>query len=151
MNNRNRTMITSGLCGMFAVGGCNGLGEIALNVLDTRKTTVVLTNTSDQFDVEADILYDDQQETISALLREFGQKLVLTIPAGESVTFTRDCNDLQAIMIDDADLLILGGAGPDDDTGVLRDGDDFGCGDTIVFTFTHSDLILDFQIQTAIQ
>jgi hypothetical protein len=151
MNRRNPIIITSGLCGLIALGGCNGLGEIALNVLDTRNTTVVLTNTSDQFDVEADILYDDQQETVSALLREFGQKLVLTIPAGESVTFTRDCDDLQAIMIDDADLLILGGAGPDDDTGVLRDGDDFGCGDTIVFTFTHSDLILDFQVQTAIQ
>ncbi len=150
MNIRNR-IIGPGLCGLIALGGCDGLGDIINNVLDTRKVTVILTNTSDQFDVEAEIFYDDQQDTIESLLREFGKEIVLTIPAGESISFTRDCDDLQAIMIDDADLLVLGGAGPDDDTSVQRDGDDFSCGDTIVFTFTHTDLILDFEILTTIQ
>ena len=66
-------------------------------------------------------------------------------------SFTQSCDDLQAIMIEDADLQIIGGIGPEANTDVLRDGDDFGCGDTIVFTFDHSDLIFDFEIEVDVE
>ncbi|MCH7884473.1 MAG: hypothetical protein IIC01_04415, partial [Planctomycetes bacterium] len=47
---------------------------------------------------------------------------------------------------DDADLLILGDIGPEANSDVLRDGDDFSCGDTIVFTFDHSGILVDFDV-----
>ena len=65
----------------------------------------------------------------------------------DAFTFTRDCDDLQAIMIEDADLQVLGGLiTPDADTDVLRDGSDFGCGDTLTFTFSHPDIALSLNI-----
>ena len=36
-------------------------------------------------------------------------------------------------------------------TDVLRDGDEFGCGDTITFTFDHSDALFDFFITVEIE
>jgi hypothetical protein len=70
---------------------------------------------------------------------------------GKTETFTRDCDQLQAIVIDDTDLMVIGQLGPETDTDVLRDGDDFGCGDTLVFTFDHGPLFVDFAISTSIQ
>jgi hypothetical protein len=42
--------------------------------------------------------------------------------------------------------MVVGEIGPETDTGVLRDGDDFGCGDRITFTFDHSAVIVDFDV-----
>jgi len=55
-----------------------------------------------------------------------------------ATVFSKDCDNLQAIIISDADLEVVG----EEDTGTLRDGDDFGCGDTIIFTFD----LIDFDI-----
>ena len=41
----------------------------------------------------------------------------------QTTTFTRDCDDLQAIIIGDADLQLPLGLGPDASTDVLHDGD----------------------------
>ena len=108
-------------------------------------TTVVLVNNSD-FAVEVKLFYDDDQNILEALLTEIGEEMTLTIGAGEQRTFSRDCDDLQAIIIEDADLLLVGQLGPEVKTDVLRDGNEFGCGDTITFTFEHSDALFDFSI-----
>jgi hypothetical protein len=105
----------------------------------------VLVNSSD-FDVEIVLFYDDDQNITELLLTEFGQEMTLTLGAGEQYPFSRDCDKLQAIIIDDADLLLVGQLGPEVKTDVLRDGNEFGCGDTITFTFDHSDAIFDFSI-----
>ena len=121
--------------------GCDSL----VGLLRPSETTIVLANDSD-FDVEIVLFYDEDQNILELLLTEIGEEMRLTIGAGEQITFSRDCDDLQAIIIDDADLLLVGQLGPEVKTDVLRDGNEFGCGDTITFTFDHSDAIFDFSI-----
>ncbi|UCE59506.1 MAG: hypothetical protein JSU63_18935 [Phycisphaerales bacterium] len=123
--------------GLVFLAGCDIL---ALNMVH-----VSLVNSSD-YDVEVELYISDQQELPEVLLTELGDELQYTISAGQTVSFSRDCDELQAIMIEDADLQVIGGIGPEASTGVLRDGDDFNCGSFITFTFDHSDEILDFDI-----
>jgi len=136
-----RIPVYAGIVGMLMITGCDIL---SLNVV-----RVSLVNNSD-YDVEATLLIHDQQEIPEVLLKEIGEQLEFIVPAGNTVSFWRDCDDLQAIMIEDADLLLIGELGPETDTGVLRDGDDFNCGSQIIFTFTHSDVILDFNVSTSV-
>ena len=129
------------VCLSVNLAGCDSL----VGLLRPRETTIVLANDSD-FDIEVVLFYGADQNILEALLTEIGEEMTLTIGAGEQSTFSRDCDDLQAIIIDDADLLLVGQLGPEVKTDVLRDGNEFGCGDTITFTFDHSDAIFDFSI-----
>ncbi len=138
--------------GMFAaaflalVPGCDSLiGLVAPNT-----TSVRLVNNGD-FAIEVVLYIDDRQEIPRALLTELGTRMAFRIAPGERTTFSRDCDDLQAVVIDDADLQVIGQVGPEADTGVLRDGDDFRCGDTVVFTFDHSLLLVDFDVSVSVQ
>ncbi len=138
--NKSRAVAVLG-CMLIGLAGCDSL----VGVLRSRETTIVLANDSD-FDIDVLLFYGDDQNILEALLTEIGEEMTLTIGTGEQFTFSRDCDDLQAIIIDDADLLVIGQLGPEVKTDVLRDGNEFGCGDTITFTFDHSDAIFDFSI-----
>ena len=103
------------------VGGCD-----ALALLLPSTVTVRLVNNGD-FRVDGDLYYDDDEsaldgvDAINALdnfLREFGSRVEFDVAPGDTFTFTRSCDDLQAIYIDDADLraILLS---PEDDTDVL--------------------------------
>jgi len=125
------------------VSGCDALTEF----FGADTVTVALVNNSSLgLDVEVEIYISDQQEIPELLLTELGTKLEYTIEAGETVTFSRSCDDLQAIVVSNAELKIIGDIGPEASSDVLRDGDDFSCGDTIVFTFDHSILLVDFDV-----
>jgi len=128
------------------LSGCDAVS----NLFQPDRVAVSLINNAD-FTVNVELFIDDQQEIPREVLTEIGQKLEFSIPAGETVSFSRDCDDLQAIVIDHAELMIVGQIGPEADTDVLRDGDDFGCGDTIDFTFDHGPLVLDFDVSTAVR
>ncbi len=134
------------VCVFTGLAGCDAL----VGFLRPNKTSVVLVNSSD-FDVEVVLFYDDDQNILELLLTEIGEEMTLTLGPGEQSTFSRDCDDLQAIIIEDADLLLIGQIGPEVKTDVLRDGDEFGCGDTITFTFDHSDALFDFSITVEIE
>lgn len=134
-----------GIAAAWGVGGCDAVSHVVL----PTTVTATFTNTSAEFDVEIDVFYSDQQDMPDFLLRELGENITRTIPPGASVTIERDCDEFQAIMIDDADLIVVGGIGPEDSTDVMRDGDDFACGDTLAFTFTHTDAVVDFEILTS--
>ena len=121
--------------------GCDALTGILL----PTTVTVSLVNAGD-YDVDVELFIYDEQEVPELALTELGDQLGFTIPPGETVTFVRSCDDLQVIVVDDADLRILGGAGPETNSDVLRDGDDFGCGDRITFTFSHTAAIFDFDV-----
>ena len=140
-------ILTAGIAAVFVSAGVGC--EALVGLLRPSETTVVLVNDSD-FDVEVVLFYDDDQNILKSLLTEIGEEMTLTLAAGGQSTFSRDCDDLQAIIIDDADLQLIGQLGPEANTDVLRDGDDFGCGDTITFTFDHSDVLFDFDIAVAI-
>ena len=130
----------------LALTGCDAL----IGIITPTTVTVSLVNASD-YDVDAKIFISDEQDLPEFLLTELGDKLNFVIPAGETATFTRSCDKLQAIVVDDADLLVLVGLGPEAGSDVLRDGDDFRCGDVIIFTFSHSEAVLDFHVTTLVQ
>jgi hypothetical protein len=139
-----RSMVA--VIGALALTGCGLLG----NLLGPKRTTVRLVNDGG-FNVEATIYISDNQNVPEALLTELGTELSYTIPPGETVSFSRDCDQLQAIVVDNADLEVIGQMGPQASSDVLRDGSDFFCGDTIVFTFDHSVLLVDFNVTASVQ
>lgn len=144
MRNRVTRVAAVGLLTLSATG-CGFI----LDLLNPRTTTVTLVNNG-EFDVEVVLYFDDEQNVPQDVLTEFGTRMEFTIAPGETMSFSRDCEELQAVVIDDADLMVVGQVGPEADTDVLRDGDDFSCGDTIVFTFDHSPVLIDFDISTAV-
>lgn len=131
---------------MVMSAGC----DAALNVLQPNTTTVLLANNSD-FNVQATVIIDDDQNIPRELLEEIGETITYDLSPGETASLRRECDDLQAVVIDDADLDVVGAIGPSTSSDVLRDGDDFGCGDTITFTFDHSAVLVDFDISIAVQ
>jgi len=134
---------------LFLVAGCDALTALLGN-LQPNLVTVELVNNGD-FPVEGTLFYDNDQDTIEEILVETGTERAFTLAAGGRSSFSVNCDDLQAIIIDNASLQIVGDVGPEANTDVLRDGDEFGCGDTIVFTFDHSNAILDFDVTVTTQ
>lgn len=126
--------------------GCAFLDDL----LGLNLTRVRLVNNGD-FDVQAVLYFDDDQEIPRELLTEIGTRMEFTLAPSESASITRDCDALQAIVIDNAELMVIGQVGPEADTDVLRDGSDFGCGDTIILTFDHGPLLTDFDISVAVE
>jgi hypothetical protein len=118
--------------------------------LNSQATTVRLVNDGD-FPVQVRIALSDEDDIPEDVLEEFEDELEFTLSAGGRTTLRRDCDDLRAIMVTHAELRIVGDVGPTADSRVLRDGDDFSCGDVITFTFTHSDLLVDFDVSTSVE
>lgn len=113
--------------------GCDAL----LTLLTTSNVTVTLQNDSPDFSIDATIFYDDEENTLEFLVLELGKSQTFTIPPGESRSITRSCNDLRALVLQDADLRIVIGISPETSSDLLRIGSDFECGDEVVFTFSH--------------
>ena len=109
------------------IGGC----------LPTRTDTVNLVNEAEH-PVVVTLFYDDNQNIPEDLLEEIGTERQFTVQPGARAIFSDDCESLQAIFIQRADLSIVGTIGPSASTRVYRDGSDFGCGDTLIFTFTQN-------------
>lgn len=129
------------ICGAAVLtAGCD-----ALSALLPMLVTVSLENTGD-FNVDGAFLISDEQDIPEFLLKEVGDEQDFTVPPGGTQTFVYDCDELQAIMIEHADLRIIGGLGPEASTDVLRDGHEFSCGSTITFTFSHSVILTDFDV-----
>lgn len=134
---------------LLAAAGCDNLGALA-DLLAANRVTVDLVNNAVSA-VELTVIISDEQLIPDFLGDLLGEELDFVLQPGETRSFSRDCDDLQAIFIEDADLLLLGNIGPEANTDVLRDGDDFSCGDRIVFTFDHSAVVLDFDVTISIQ
>ena len=114
-------------------------------LIPESQTTVRLLNNAES-EVDVQLFYGDDQNALEAVIEEFGSEVNQVLSAGGAFSFSRDCDDLQAIFINDADLNIVGTIGPEASTDVYRDGSDFGCGDTITFTFTQNALATDLDI-----
>ena len=111
----------------WIIGGC----------LSPNTVTVNLVNGADH-PVDVTLFYDDNQYITEELLEEVGRERQSRVQPGETASFSDDCNSLQAIFIQKAELSIVGTIGPSNSSRVYRDGSDFGCGDTITFTFTQN-------------
>ncbi len=123
------------------VMGCDAL----LGLIQPTTVTVTLVNESAGFDVDLTLFYHDDEDVFEVILTQFGTERNFTLSPGETQSFTRSCDDLRAIIIEDAELQVPL-LSPDADTEVYRMGEDFECGDEIIFTFTHSPLIQDFDV-----
>ena len=126
--------------------GCDALLDIVL----PSTVTVSFVNESPNFSVEVEFIFDDEDDIPEFVLRALDPDLDLLL--GPNVTDTRsfDCDDLQAMIIDRAELQAAP-FGPDTDTDVLRIDDDYECGDEIIFTFAHTLLLLDFDVSTQVR
>lgn len=120
---------------LLPTAGCGSFGSI-FDVLQPSVVTVRLVNTNSSFGVNVELYYGGDQNALEAILTSLGTRREFTIAPNDTAVFTADCDDLQAIIIANATLRIIGNTGPDTDTGVYRDGTDFNCRDTLVFTFT---------------
>lgn len=143
---KNNLMNAVGLLLLLPLCGCDAL----LEIVQPRRTTVRLVNNG-TFPVRVELFISDIQEIPEALLTaDNDDRETFTVGASEVESFSMDCDDLQAIIVDDADLLLIGQVGPETRTDVVRDGDDFGCGDRINFVFDHSELIVDFEVDVLV-
>lgn len=141
MRTKSKQIAIAGVTLFVGIAGCDAL----LGLLQPRTVTIRLVNNSD-FDVDVEMYTHDEQNVAEFLITEVGDRIDRTVGSGQSSTIVGDCDDIQAIIIEDADLLAVGGLGPEANTDVIRDGSDFGCGDTVTFTFDHSALITDFDV-----
>ncbi len=107
---------------------------------------VSLANNSPSFNVDVTLFYHNDDDIPDALLTEIGTERNLTIGPGAKASFREYCDNLQAIVIDDADLVVVGALGPETSSEVLHVDEHFECGSEIVFTFTHPDVIFDFDV-----
>ena len=134
------------LCGLLAIGALAVLGSCdsgSPGLILGDQVGVQLVNDTD-YDVDVVIRYHEDPDVSESTLTDDGPELDYAVQSGESINFQRDCDHLGAIIVESATLRVLGGLGPTADTRVFRDGEDFSCRDTIVFTFEGS--LLDFGI-----
>ncbi len=118
--------------------------------LPGQQTSVILRNQT-SFPVAVELFYDDEQDIPEVLLEETGTRLTFTLAPGETQSFSRPCEDLQAVFINDADMRIAPGISPEASTRVYREPDDFTCGNTLTFTFTAGNLGTSLDISFAQQ
>jgi hypothetical protein len=126
-------MMTLSLLGI-TLAGCDGLGGL-IGVIRPDRVTVQLVNSTD-FEVDVMLRVSASDDiTIKDFLDELGQELTFILAAGQSTSFSRDCDDLGSIRVEDADMLIIGEVGPDEETEPINLEREFDCGDTIRYTF----------------
>jgi len=110
-----------------------------------RQTSVVLRNQTN-FTVDVELFFDRRQDIPEFVLEEVGSRLTFSLSPGGVESFSRPCEDLQAIFINDADMRVLPGVSPEARTRVYREPDDFRCGDTLGFTFTQNAIATSLNI-----
>lgn len=132
----------------FTVGWLSGCGSL-LDALNPPRTTVRLVNNAD-FEVRAVVVWSDNQNIPRDLLTSTGTRMEFTLAPREATSFTRECDSLQALIVNDAELRVIGQIGPHASSDVLRDGSEFDCRDTIEFTFDHSAAVVDFEVSVGV-
>lgn len=122
------------------LGACDGtLPDLIVG----DEVVVRLVNNTD-YDIDVIVYYDDDPDISESNLTDNGTRLEYTIEPDQWASFRRGCDRIGAVIIDRATMRVLGGFGPTTRSEVLRDGDEFDCRRTIIFTFEGS--LLDFDV-----
>lgn len=135
--------------GVVLVASLSGC-EAIIGLLGLPITTVRLVNDSD-FSIRVTVVNADEQNLPREVLEEVGTHLEYDLAAGQVASFARDCDELQIVAIERAELMVIGGSGPNAESETLRDGSDFGCRDIITFVFDHSGAITDFDVTASVE
>ncbi len=117
---------------LFALSALASISLQGCPLLQPR-TTVELFNDS-EFPVEVRLFVDDDQLIPEEVLEETNAVVSTVLEPGETYSYARNCEDIQAVLVR-GDAQIIGGLGPSEQTSVFRDGDDFGCGALLEFRF----------------
>lgn len=128
---------------ILPLAGCGAL----LDFLTPSTYTVRFVNESEDYEVDLTLATAEDEDTPEELLRLLGDERSISVGAVSTVVRTLNCDDAGALMIEDAELqspLLR----PDTSSDVIRRSEDFSCGGTVVFTFTHSALLTDFSVST---
>lgn len=128
------------LAGVMLVG-CDGI-TIAV---EPRTVTVTLVNAS-AYPVDGTLYISDEEGLAVIGLIDVGEEVEFYLDPDTMHSESYRCDEIQAVVIADANLRVALGLGPEASSDILTDGDDFSCGDTIVFTFSHSAVLADFDV-----
>lgn len=110
-------------------------------------TVVTLVNNADD-DVRVVISYADDPSISESDLRDSGTEIEITVPDGESRSFRRNCLVMRAVMVETAQLELIGGFGPTASSDVIRQGQgspSLVCPGLLTFTFD-SDNAFDLDV-----
>ncbi len=136
------------IAGLLLPGaGCDGVAlDLSVTPSGGGIVTVTLVNDSTLYDVDVTLFFHDDDDVFDLVLPTVGTEAAFTLLPGDEVSFTEECDDLQAIVIDNAELRPFFGDEASTESDILREGEHFECGDEIVFTFTHTKLVSDFRV-----
>lgn len=127
---------------IISLAGCGNV----LNALGIQTLTITLFNATD-FPVDGSLYTNKHEEFSVGDITLTGDERTFDLDPNESVSFSDlSCDDVQAMQITDANLRIALGISPSASTDTLFDGDDFHCGEKLMFTFTQQGLLDDFEI-----
>jgi len=110
-------------------------------------TVVTLVNNADD-DVRVTIAYSSNSTISESDLRDSGTEIEITVPDGESRSFRRNCVSMGAVMVESAQLELIGEFGPVADSEVIRQGQGSPallCPGILTFTFD-SDNAFDLDV-----
>src|SRR5262245_47897706 len=93
---------------LVSASGCG----LLVGLVDPPLTTVRLVNNAD-FNVNVVLYYDNEQDAPRDLLTEVGTRMEFNLTPGQTVSFDRDCTALQSVVIDNAELVVIGQIGPE--------------------------------------
>lgn len=133
---------------LAAIPAMSGQSCASLADLFGPGIVVTLVNNGD-YDVVATIAYSDNPGISESDLENSGTEVEITIPEGESRSFRRNCVQMRAVMVKNAELQVIGGFGPTTQSEVIREGQgspSLVCQGFLSFTFDHNDSTLDFDV-----
>lgn len=143
---RQKLIVTTAcVLGLASLSGCSFLTELPQGTV----TTVNLFNAGD-FDISVQVRFSNDDNVSEDALNTTGTLVEFNLGPGDGGDFQRSCDSLQAVTITFAELGVVDGQGPQTDSQVLRQGDDFNCGDDLIFTFDHSVVLVDFNVTVSV-
>lgn len=126
------------------------LPDVVVVAPPLRVVTVQYVNDADA-DVLTSLLYMSDDDKDKDDLQEDGRQIDTLTPKGETKQIVLDCDEAGSLAIDRAKLLLIGDIGPTADTDDLHIDHDYGCGDTITFTYYNSPDLTSLHIQSDVR
>ena len=130
--------------------GCDVV-ESLWEVVGPNTVRVVLVNTTES-DVDPQMFVNEEEDLLEFLLdndlNRFAEGVILE--PGDVEVFTFDCDDIGIVGSVDAELLFAPLISPDSSNDpILRQGEDFECGDEVRFDFTGG--LSDFHVSASVE
>lgn len=118
-----------------------------LNSFNLGATSIRLVNNG-TFNISVTIVYDENANVPDSDIGNQGTTSTYDVAPGQ----TKDippipCPIIKAVKVLDATLQTGGSNPPHTHSETFREGPDYACGDRVIFTFTHSILLVDFSVE----